>query len=54
MKITLCGSLTFNEQFVELQKQLENMGHIVDLPESAKHNQSKEWWRNKKIAIRMQ
>lgn len=44
MTITLCGSLTFNQEMLQLQEDLEAMGHMVDIPESANHNQSKEWW----------
>lgn len=44
MKITICGSLTFNKEFLELKNQLEEMGHIVYLPESTNQNQTKEYW----------
>lgn len=32
MKITICGSMKFADQMVELQKQLENNGHAVFMP----------------------
>lgn len=32
MKITLCGSLKFHDQMLELQKQLEVLGHTCYLP----------------------
>lgn len=32
MKITLCGSMKFNDKFLELKKDLENLGHEVLMP----------------------
>ncbi|MBI4087060.1 nucleoside 2-deoxyribosyltransferase [Candidatus Kaiserbacteria bacterium] len=32
MTITLCGSMKFNDRFLELQKELEALGHTVLMP----------------------
>lgn len=32
MKITLCGSIAFFDQMLEVQKRFENLGHEVKLP----------------------
>ncbi|MBI2466048.1 MAG: hypothetical protein HYV66_02340 [Candidatus Sungbacteria bacterium] len=32
MKITICGSMKFNSEMVELQKKLEALGHQVHMP----------------------
>lgn len=32
MKITLCGSMKFNDKFLELKKELESLGHEVLMP----------------------
>ena len=32
MKITICGSIAFFKQMQEIKKQLENAGHIVEIP----------------------
>lgn len=32
MKITLCGSIKFFDQMVEIQKKLEQMGHTIFMP----------------------
>ena len=34
MKITLCGSIAFHEKMLEVQQQLEKLGHEVRLPPS--------------------
>lgn len=37
MKITICGSMKFNNEMIELQKQLELRGHIVYMPIAIKN-----------------
>jgi hypothetical protein len=32
MKITICGSIAFYEEMVRVKKELEKMGHEVDIP----------------------
>lgn len=32
MKITICGSIAFFDEMLDVKKQLENLGHEVDLP----------------------
>jgi hypothetical protein len=32
MKITICGSMVFAKEMLEIQKQLENQGHEVQVP----------------------
>ena len=32
MKITLCGSMKFNDEFLKLQKDLEALGHTMLMP----------------------
>lgn len=32
MKITICGSMKFNDKFLELKKDLESAGHEVHMP----------------------
>ena len=34
MKITLCGSLSFAKEMLEVQKELEKLGHDVLMPKS--------------------
>jgi hypothetical protein len=34
MKITICGSIAFYEQMLEIKQKLESLGHEVDLPPS--------------------
>lgn len=36
MKITLCGSIKFMDQMQAIQKELEEMGHVVLMPIKAK------------------
>lgn len=48
MKITLCGSLSFNAEMLRLRDELTAQGHDVLLPESALTGQSKEWWERYK------
>ena len=33
MIITLCGSMTFSEKFIQLKNQFEKLGHQVLLPD---------------------
>lgn len=35
MKITLCGSMKFNDKFIDLKKELETNGHEVLMPIAA-------------------
>lgn len=35
MKITICGSLKFHDQLVEIQKTLEKAGHTIYMPVKA-------------------
>src|SRR3989338_7098474 len=44
MKIFLCGSLTFNMEMMDAKREVEELGHEVDLPQSALDGYSKEWW----------
>ncbi len=32
MKITICSSVDFTPKIIELKKDLENMGHVVNIP----------------------
>ncbi|MDD2732102.1 MAG: hypothetical protein PHI53_02815 [Candidatus Pacebacteria bacterium] len=32
MKITICGSIAFVDQMLSVKKQLEDLGHIVEMP----------------------
>ncbi|MCC7570408.1 hypothetical protein KO465_03620 [Candidatus Micrarchaeota archaeon] len=32
MKVTICGSIAFYEDMLKIKKQLEHLGHDVDLP----------------------
>jgi predicted RNA-binding protein with PUA domain len=34
MKITICGSMSFGKEMIETQRKLEEMGHIVIIPEN--------------------
>ena len=43
MKIAICGSLKFINEMKEAQKQLEELGHQVLMPQSIIENQSKEY-----------
>lgn len=38
MKITLCGSIAFISEMIELQKKLEQNGHIVFIPSFIAHD----------------
>lgn len=42
MKIVLCGSMKVKESIIEIAKKLENMGHIIELPEECMRNEPKE------------
>lgn len=49
MQITLCGSLTFNNEMLQLRDELETTGHTVHLPESTRTGQGKESWEQIKM-----
>lgn len=44
MKITICGSISFQEQMLKTKEALESQGHEVLLPHSAQQGLKKEWW----------
>lgn len=44
MNITLCGSISFNEEMKKIGGELEAKGCSVMYPESTINNVSKEWW----------
>ena len=48
MKITICGSVAFVKEMMEVKGKLEKMGHKVLVPTSAELNQYKEYWNNLK------
>lgn len=48
MKITICGSLQFIVQMMDVKSKLEQKGHTVLVPLSAEINQSKNWWNKLK------
>lgn len=54
MKITICGSIAFFDEMLEVKKELEKMGHLVDLPpievkdEAGKLIPVKEYYRIRK------
>ncbi|MDO8510993.1 MAG: hypothetical protein Q7S55_02405 [Nanoarchaeota archaeon] len=48
MKITICGSLQFATEMKKIQKELENKGHQILMPQSVIEGQSKEYSRSLK------
>lgn len=44
MNITICGSLSFNEEFLKLKTELEGLGHTVAIPQSTLDGYDKTWW----------
>ena len=54
MKITICGSIAFFDEMLEAKKELEKMGHEVDLPpievkgENGEFISVKEYYRIRK------
>jgi diphthamide synthase subunit DPH2 len=52
MKITICGSVTFVKEMMEVKERLENLGHKVLVPLSAEINQNKEYWKRLKAKNR--
>ena len=52
MKITICGSVTFVKEMVEVKERLENLGHKVLVPHSAEINQDKKYWNQFKAKNR--
>jgi hypothetical protein len=48
MKITICGSLQFIAQMMDVKSKLEQKGYTVLVPLSAEINQSKDWWNKLK------
>ncbi len=49
MKITICGSLKFIDEMLEVKRDFENRGHEILLPTSAETGQTKQWWDNLRI-----
>ena len=49
MKITICGSLKFTEEMKRIQKELENKGHSISIPQSIIEGQSKEYSHSLKM-----
>ena len=48
MKITICGSVTFVKEMMEVKERLKKLGHKVLVPLSADTNQDKEYWNRMK------
>jgi len=44
MKITICSSLTFENEIMDTKDQLERAGHAVEIPGSTEEGKTKEWW----------
>ncbi|MBI1971985.1 MAG: hypothetical protein HYS53_01655 [Candidatus Aenigmarchaeota archaeon] len=44
MRITICGSISFINEMNTIRSGLEKFGHEILVPESAKLNQTKEFW----------
>ncbi|MCM8764411.1 MAG: hypothetical protein NC830_03490, partial [Candidatus Omnitrophica bacterium] len=42
MKITICGSIAFYDEMVNIKKELERLEHIVKMPPSALRNSNEE------------
>ncbi len=37
MKIIICGSVSMSDEIIKIQKELEEMGHTVEIPEGIKN-----------------
>ena len=48
MKITLCGSIKFIKEMIEVKSGLEEQGHDILLPLSAEKNETKAFWNELK------
>ena len=39
MKIIICGSISAADEIIDIQQQLEKIGHTVEIPEGVKHQE---------------